>query len=75
MGHDIAGIGAIGGTDPKESIAGIENAVQGVVVELFPKIRFGRAEMFSMLSSQFASLQTLYNPHRTSWLQIYLVHA
>jgi hypothetical protein len=46
MGHDVAGIGAIGGTDPKESIAGIGNAVQGVVVELFPKIRFGRAEMF-----------------------------
>jgi hypothetical protein len=38
-------IGTIGETDPKESIAGIENAVQGVVVELFPKIRFGRAEM------------------------------
>jgi hypothetical protein len=45
-GHDVPEIGAIKVLDPKESITGIGNAVRRVVVELFPKIRFRRAEMF-----------------------------
>jgi hypothetical protein len=32
--------------NPQESIAGIRFAVRRCVVKLFPKIRFGRAEMF-----------------------------
>jgi hypothetical protein len=34
------------GMNPQESIARIGSAVWRLVVELFPKIRFGRAEMF-----------------------------
>ena len=46
MGHVFAATGAIEGVDPKESIAGVESAMRRLVVELFPKIRFGRAELF-----------------------------
>jgi hypothetical protein len=46
VGHVFAATGAIEGVDPKESIAGVESAMRRLVVELFPKIRFGRAELF-----------------------------
>lgn len=46
VGHTEPPFDAIEGVDPTESIAGVGFAVRRVVVELFPKIRFGRAEMF-----------------------------
>jgi hypothetical protein len=49
VGHVFAATGAIEGVDPKESIAGVESAMRRLVVELFPKIRFGRAELFFQL--------------------------
>jgi hypothetical protein len=49
-GHPETIIGAIEGMNLKESIAGVSFALGRVVVELFSKSRFGRAEMFLFLS-------------------------
>jgi hypothetical protein len=46
IGHVFAITGAIKGVDPKESIASVESAMRRLVVKLFPKNRFKRAESF-----------------------------
>jgi hypothetical protein len=53
VGHVDYITSAIKGINLKESIIGIESAMQRVVVELFLKIRFGRAELFFSLSMLF----------------------
>jgi hypothetical protein len=61
VGHVDYTTGAIEGMNLKESIIGIESAIQRVVIELFPKIRFGRAELF-LLKPAFLSSNPAHRP-------------